>query len=79
MSTIALRLTGLSGKRKRKWCFNMGRTGLFLFYFLAFLNTMANIVQNLTLKAQMVCLGFESGIARWKLQTNPLSYGSSLP
>ena len=26
----------------------------------------------------MVCLGFEPGVARWKMQTNPLSYGGTL-
>ena len=25
----------------------------------------------------MVCLGFEPGAARWKAQTNPLSYGGT--
>ena len=30
-----------------------------------------NIGQNLTLKAQKVCLGFESGTAGWKARTNP--------
>ena len=25
----------------------------------------------------MVCLGFEPGVAGWKAQTNPLSYGGT--
>ena len=29
------------------------------------------------IKAQMVCLGFEPGVAGWKAQTNPLSYGGT--
>ena len=28
-------------------------------------------------KAQMVCLGLEPGVAGWKVQTNPLSYGGT--
>ena len=27
----------------------------------------------------MVCLGVEPGVAGWKAQTNPLSYGGTLP
>ena len=26
----------------------------------------------------MVCLGFETGVAKWKAQTNPLSYDFNL-
>ena len=29
-------------------------------------------------KAYMVCLGFEPGVAGWEVQTNSLSYGSTL-
>ena len=25
----------------------------------------------------MVCLGFEPGVAGWKVQTNPLNYGGT--
>ena len=38
------------------------KPGLFCL-FSPFLNTMTNIVQTLTIKAQMVCLGFEPGAA----------------
>ena len=29
------------------------------------------------IKAEMVCLGFEPGVAGWKAQMNPLSYGGT--
>ena len=32
---------------------------------------------NKLMKAQMVCLGLKPGMAGWKAQTNPLSYGSA--
>ena len=32
-----------------------------------------------TVKAMMVCLGFETGPAEWQGQTNPLSYGDPRP
>ena len=43
-------------------------------YFRPFLYTMANIVQNLTIKVQMVFLGFKPGTVGWQVQTKPLSY-----
>ena len=30
------------------------------------------------IKAQIECLGFEPGVAGWKVQMNPLSYGGTL-
>ena len=53
----------------------MGQLGLFFVYFRLF-----HITQflNKLMKAQMVCLGLEPGVAGWKTQTNPLSYGGLL-
>ena len=43
----------------------MGKTRPLFVYFRSFLNTMTIVVQNLTAKAKMVCLGFEPGTAEW--------------
>ena len=47
-------------------------------FFLFSIGTTSNIVQNLTIKAYMVCLGLKPRTARLYAQTNPLSFGGPL-
>ena len=58
------------------YLFFKAKLGLFFVYFRPFLNTMTNIVQNLTImeEAKIMCLGFEPRTAGWWAQTNPLSF-----
>ena len=44
---------------------NMGQTRPLFVYFCLFLNTITNIIQNLTIKAYMVCLGLEPWTTEW--------------
>ena len=61
--------------------FFMGQSQPLFVYFRSFHipNQMTNIQfeQYKFKKAQMVCLGLEPGVAGWKVQTNPLSYGGT--
>ena len=76
MARILFLLRCQSVTRCQKLLFlNMGHTPRPLFlYFRTSLSTMTNIVQNVIMKAEMVCLGFEPWTGKWQVQTNPLNY-----
>ena len=53
------------------------KNGSILDYFCLFLSFPHDTNQYKLRKAYMVCLELESGVAGWKTQTNPLSYGGT--
>ena len=55
----------------------MAKPGLFQFIFVLSLYNVRYCTK-FTIKAQMVCMGFESGTSGSKVQPNPLSYGGPL-
>ena len=74
----SIRTNAKVSEQMPQYLLNIDLTRPLYVYFRPFLNITTNIEQYLTIKAQMVCLGFEPGTAEWKAQMNPISYGGPL-